>query len=157
MRTYVLYDSLYGNTKKVAEAIGKAIGGEVKVAQVSNVDPAELKDLDLLIVGTPTHGGRPSSATQKFLKDIPSDSLKNIKVAAFDTRFSAEKQAAWLRLLMNVISFAAPKIGKALKKLGGNLVVEPEGFIVEETKGPLKRGELEWAGKWGKGLLTGRK
>jgi len=149
MKIFVLYDSLYGNTKKVAEVIGKGIDGDVKVAQVSKLDPSELKDLDILIVGAPTHGGRPSPATQKFLEGIPKGFLKNIKVAAFDTRYSNKDHSALLGFFMKIIGFAAPKIAKKLKKGGGDLVVEPEGFIVEGKEGPLKKGELERAGKWG--------
>jgi flavodoxin I len=151
MKTYVLYDSLYGNTEKIAQAIGKAISGEVKVAQVSKVDLSELKDLDILIIGSPVHGGRPSQATKKFLKDIPDDSLRNINVAAFDTRMVATEQSNFfMKLLIKTMGWAAPKIAKVLEKAGGNLVVEGEGFIVEGTKGPLKKGELERAGKWGR-------
>ena len=155
MKTLVVYDSLYGNTEKVAQASGKTTGGDVKF--VGEVAPSELKGLDLLIVGSPTHGGRSKPTTQEFLDKIPANSLKGISVAAFDTRFEKSGHGIGLRLLMTVINFAAPKIATTLKKKGGNLVVPPEGFIVEGKEGPLKDGELERAKEWAKGISENKK
>ncbi|MBU7045209.1 MAG: flavodoxin family protein, partial [Theionarchaea archaeon] len=86
MKVLVVYDSKYGNTKKIAEAIGDTSGG--KVLHVDVVDSSELENLDLFIVGSPTHGGRPTPAIQDFLKKIPNSNINGINVAAFDTRFS---------------------------------------------------------------------
>ena len=55
MKALVIYDLTYGNTEKIAEAIGEAIGGQV--LRVGEVNPADLKGFDLLFVGSPTHGG----------------------------------------------------------------------------------------------------
>jgi len=148
-KTIIIYDSLYGNTERIAKCIAGSIDGEVKVSLVGKLDISELKGIDLLIVGSPTHGGRPTPAIQKFLKDIPANSLKNVRVAAFDTRLSEKEQAVWLRLLIKVIDFAAPRIADALISKGGKLVVKPEGFIVEHKEGPLRKMEQERAGKWG--------
>ena len=90
MKTIVIFDSVYGNTKAIAEAIGQGITGDVKVINVKDADISDLKNLDLLIVGTPTHGGRPSKATKAFLESIPNNALKNIHIAAFDTGISSE-------------------------------------------------------------------
>ena len=144
MKVLVVYDSKYGNTKKIAEAIGDISGG--KVLHVDVVDSSELENLDLIIVGSPTHGGRPTPAIQDFLKKIPNSNINGINVAAFDTRFS--------RIWVKIFGFAAKKIGSTLKKKGGNLVLPPEGFIVKATKGPLKEGELERAANWSKLVVT---
>ncbi|MBU7016773.1 MAG: flavodoxin family protein [Theionarchaea archaeon] len=143
MKVLVVYDSKYGNTKKIAEAIGDTSGG--RVVHVDVVDSSELENLDLFIVGSPTHGGRPTPAIQDFLKNIPNSSIRDINVAAFDTRFSKR----WVK----IIGFAAKKIGSILKKKGGNLVLPPEGFIVKATKGPLEEGELERAANWSKSVV----
>jgi flavodoxin len=55
MKTLVVYDSAYGNTEKIARAIGGAIPGETQVRRVAEVSSAELVSLDLLIVGSPTY------------------------------------------------------------------------------------------------------
>ena len=67
MKVLIVYDSAYGNTEKVARAIGGVITGEVKVLRPGEVNPSELQSLDLLIVGSPTQGGRPTPAIQDFL------------------------------------------------------------------------------------------
>ena len=148
MKAFIIYDSLYGNTEKIAQAIGDGLAGEVKVVRVGEVKPSELKTCDLLIVGSPVHGGRATPELDTFIKQLPANSLEGISVAAFDTRFELEEQGTGLRFLMNVFRYAADRLAKALVKKGGTLVAKPEGFIVEEKEGPLKQGELERATKW---------
>jgi flavodoxin I len=148
MKAFIIYDSLYGNTEKIAQAIGEGLTGEVKVVRVGEINPSELKTCDLLIVGSPVHGGRATPELDAFIKQLHPNSLEGVSVAAFDTRFEAEHQGVGLRLLMNVIRYAAERIAKILVKKGGILVAEPEGFIVENKEGPLKQGELERATKW---------
>jgi flavodoxin len=149
MKALVIYDSLYGNTEKIAKAIGSAITGEVKVLPVGQANPAELKSLDLLIVGSPTQGGRATKATQAFLDIIPDTSLKGIKVAAFDTRYASK--------FARIFGYASVRIANNLKGKGGNLVAPPEGFFVTGKEGPLKEGELERAAGWAKGIVESKK
>ena len=157
MKACIIYDSMYGNTQKIAEAIGEGLTGEVKVVRVGEADQSELKTCDLLILGSPVHGGRATPALDTFIKQLPANSLEGISVAVFDTRFESEEQGVGLRLLMSVIRYAAPRLAKALEKKGGVLVAEPEGFIVENKEGPLKQGELERATKWASQLSLAKK
>lgn len=152
MKTIVIYDSLFGNTKAIAEAVGKALGPDAVVENVRDVIPASLQGTDLLIVGSPTHGGRPSEATKNFLKSILSGSLKETRVAAFDTRGSIEDQGAFVKRLVNFLGYAAKHILKTLQEKGGAAIAEPEGFIVQGKEGPLKEGELERAAAWAQEL-----
>ena len=151
MKALVVYDSVYGNTEKIAKAIGDAIApsGEVKVLRAGEASPSELVSIDLLIVGSPTHAGRPVQAVQEFLKKVPELSLKGVKVAAFDTRISKK--------IVGVFGYAAGRIVDNLKKKGGSLVASPEGFFGTGGEGPLKGGELERAAAWAKGILGARK
>ncbi|OGN97653.1 MAG: flavodoxin [Chloroflexi bacterium RBG_13_51_36] len=151
MKALVVYDSVYGNTEKIAKAIGDAIApsGEVKVLRAGEASPSELVSIDLLIVGSPTHAGRPVQAVQEFLKKVPELSLKGVKVAAFDTRISKK--------IVGVFGYAAGRIVDNLKKKGGSLVASPEGFFVTGGEGPLKGGELERAAAWVKGILGAKK
>jgi flavodoxin I len=144
MKTLVVYDSLHGNTGKIAQAIGDAIGGEVQVLPVGQVNASELSTFDLLIVGAPTHGGQPSEAMQGFLKAL-GPVLSGVNVAAFDTRFSTR--------LVRIFGYAAPRIADSLDKKGGALLAPPEGFIVKGTKGPLAEGELERAAGWAQEIV----
>lgn len=153
MKTLVIYDSVYGNTQKIAQVIGDNLTGEVKVAPVGSMNASDLQSFDLIIVGSPVHGGRATPTIDAFLKQLPPHSLEGKSVAAFDTRFEAEEQGIGLRILMSVIRYAAERIAKDLVKKGGRPVAEPEGFIVEQKEGPLKQGELERAGHWAKAML----
>ncbi len=157
MKAFIIYDSMYGNTEKIAQAIGDGLTGEVKVVRVGEADQSELKTCDLLILGSPVHGGRATPALDAFIKELPADYLQGKSVAVFDTRFESEEQGVGLRILMSVIRYAAPRLAKALEKKGGVLVAEPEGFIVENKEGPLKQGELERATKWATQLSLAKK
>jgi flavodoxin I len=145
MKRLVVYDSLYGNTKTIAQAVGAAIPGEVEVLHVSEADAAGLGAYDLLIVSAPTHGANPSPDVQAFLEQIQAPALEGVKVAGFDTRMTN-------RLIL-LFGTAAPKIAKALQEKGGSLVGTPAGFYVQGGKGPLKDGEIERAGAWARGLV----
>jgi flavodoxin I len=140
MNTLVIYDSLHGNTKKIAQAMGDALAGEISVLHVSEANPAELKSHDLVFVGAPTHGGRPSPPMKEFLDKIQASELDGVQVAAFDTRLPKR----WV----GIFGFAAGRIAKSLERQGGTLMGSPEGFFVEGTEGPLRDGELERAAAW---------
>ncbi len=150
MKTLVVYDSVFGNTKRIAETIAKTIP-KSKLVSSKKTNLAQLKNLDLLIVGSPTYGGRPTTAILNFLNKINNGSLKKIKIAAFDTRFSKKNHGLGLKILMNMIGFAAPKTTKSLIAKGGTQIVEPQGFIVKSKEGPLEPKEVKkaetWAGK----------
>jgi flavodoxin len=144
MTALVIYDSQYGNTEQIARAIGGAIGAEVKAVKFGEVSVAELGSCDLLFVGSPTQGGRNTMAVKGFLDNIPADTLKNVRVAAFDTRIKMK--------LVKIFGYAAPRIADTLKSKGGNLVAPAEGFFVKSAKGPILDGELERAAAWAKSL-----
>jgi flavodoxin I len=145
MKTLLVYDSVYGHTKIIAEAIGDALPGEVEVLHVGDVEASGLEANDLLIVGAPTHGGKPSEAIRAFLDRIQALALEGVSVAGFDTRVTHK--------LARLLGFAAPKIAKALQKKGGTLVGPPGDFYVTGGEGPLKEGEVERAAAWAKGLV----
>jgi flavodoxin len=145
MKTLVVYDSRFGNTKIIAESIGGAVNGSVQVIHADEVIASELDNFDLLIVGAPTHGGRPSEPAGNFLDRIPKGFLADVNVAAFDTRIPSN----WVK----IFGFAAPRIAKKLVKKGGRLVVEPEGFFVVDGEGPLADGEVERAAAWAREIV----
>ena len=144
MKTLIVYDSTYGNTEKIAQAIGEAIGDQA--LRVGQANPADLKGFDLVIVGSPTHGGRPTPEIQSLLKASPA--LEGLSAAAFDTRHVSK----WTVLF----GYAAVRIARSLERSGATLVAPPEGFFVLGTQGPLKDGELERAADWAKGLTKSR-
>ena len=144
MKTVIIYDSMYGNTEKLAKAIAGAFpNGEVEIIRAgeSNYVP---EDTGLFIIGSPTQGGRPTKPVQDFMDKMSLTSNVNLKVAAFDTRLANK--------LVVIFGYAADKIANNFKKNGITLIIPPEGFIVKGAKGPLKEGELERAAGWGKEL-----
>jgi flavodoxin I len=110
------------------------------VLRAGEVNPADLKGVDLLIVGSPTHGGFPMPEIDGLLKTLPA--LEDASVAVFDTRTKR-----------TIFGYAAPRIARRLEKNGGNLLAPPEGFFVLGIQGPLKDGELERAAGWAKGIV----
>jgi flavodoxin I len=142
MKAIVIYDSLYGNTEQIARAIGGGIEGEVKVVRAGEAKPEELGSCDLVIVGSPTQGGRHTKPMQAFLDGLPGDALKNKKVASIDTRGKT-----WI---VKIFGWAANRIADTLKDKGGSLLAPGQGFFVKATKGPLVDGELERAAAWAK-------
>jgi flavodoxin len=145
MKTLVVYDSIYGNTAKIAQAIGTALGGESGIRAVGAVKPSDLEGLGLLVVGSPTNGGRPTPAIQSLLAGMAAPLFKDLPVAAFDTRLTQK----WV----GIFGYAAGRIAKSLKSGGARLLLPPEAFFVTGKEGPLKKGELERAAEWAKMLI----
>ncbi len=150
MKIMIIFDSVFGNTEKIAKSLGSSLGAEeVKVIRVNDVKSDQLTGVQLLVVGSPTRGFRPTKPITSFLRNIPNDSLKGVKVAAFDTRITIdEKVPLILRFLSNIFGYAAKPIAEKLVEKGGELIVPPEGFIVKGSEGPLKESELERAVAW---------
>ena len=145
MKTLVVYDSTYSNTEKIAKAIGAALTGDVKVLRAAEANAAELNSYDLIVIGSPTYGGRPMPSVADFMNKITESVIKGKKVAAFDTRIPTK--------IVKIFGFAADRIAKNLKDKGANLVVPAEAFYVAGKEGPLKDGELERAAVWAKTLI----
>ncbi|HSV85810.1 MAG TPA: flavodoxin domain-containing protein [Levilinea sp.] len=156
MKILVVYDSYFGNTEKIAAAIGDALtsSGQVEVARISTLSPAQLQGVQMLVVGSPTRAFQPSDATKAFLKNLGSKELKSVKVAAFDTRVDvARVNSAILTFMVKLFGYAAEPIARSLQKKGGVLVGKPAGFFVKGKEGPLEEGELERAAAWAKQLV----
>ena len=163
MKAMVIYDSQYGNTAQIAQAIADGLRGTagdalaVDLRKVGDVHPDQLAGLDLLLAGAPTQGSRPSPGMHDFLNRIPKDALAGVKVAAFDTRTDMDKLAGSLRLVGKIFDhfgYAAPRISSSLEKKGGQAVKPPEGFFVKGTEGPLEEGELERAADWARQIVV---
>jgi flavodoxin len=154
----VVYDSVFGNTEKVAQAIGSAleVSGTVTVVKAADVVADHWRDIEVLVIGSPTRGFRPTPAVVQLLKSQPAGQLSRVKAAAFDTRIMPEDiNSKFLRFVVNIAGYAAPVIAKQLKKKGADLVLPPEGYFVNGSEGPLKDGELVRAAEWVQHLVSG--
>ena len=149
MNILVVYDSMYGNTEKIAQAIGSAIGADVRA--VKEVTSDQLVAVDALVVGSPTQAFQPLKSVKNWVKNLPAGTLKGVRIAAFDTRADvAQIGNRLLTLLTRLFGYAAEPLSAWLEKKGGSIIVAPEGFIVEGKEGPLRTGEIERATNWAK-------
>lgn len=151
MKTLIVYDSFFGCTEKIAQEIGAILTkrGFVIVVKADQTTPEMLKEIDLLILGSPTRAFSPSPNTKAFLKRLQPDQLRGVRVAAFDTRIGdIDKAPKILKFLVNIFGYAAEPMLKALIKKGGIQTVAPGWFYVDGMEGPVKEGELERAAGW---------
>lgn len=155
MKCVIVYDSVFGNTAEVAKAIAAALEpeGMVQLMAVQSAQSLDLSGVDLLIVGSPTRGFRPTPAIGEFIGGLPTGT--GIKGAAFDTRLDLEEiHPAPLRWVVNAGGYAAQRIAHGLRDKGF-AVTAPEGdFAVTGSEGPLKTGELERAAAWARTLVA---
>jgi flavodoxin len=148
MKKIVIYESFFGNTKKIAQKISESLGA--KLIEVKEAKKEDIEEADLLVVGSPTRAFRPTEGTVKFLSSLGSNDLKGINVASFDTRINpGELKSSIARGLLGALTstfgYAAEPIAKQLVKKGGKLIAAPEGFYVKDSEGPLAEKELERA------------
>lgn len=157
MNVLVVYDSQFGNTEKVARAMADALAeaSRVEVCRAADASPELIQGYDLVIVGSPTQGFRPTKPVTGLLGKLPRGTLHGKKTAAFDTRIdTTAMESAVLSFIVDKGGYAAKRIARRLERAGGALMVAPEGFYVEDTEGPLKDGELDRAAAWAKDLVA---
>ena len=141
MNTLIVYDSQYGNTELIANEIGETLNalGRARAVRVDAVRASDLADVELLFVGSPTQGWRPTPAMQSYLAAPAANQLRSVHVACFDTRFQKPR---WLT------GSAAVVMTKCLQAQGIATIAEPVSFFVKGTEGPLLPGEVERAKGW---------
>ncbi len=168
MRAVVVYESMYGNTHLIADAIAVGLKSafDVTIVPVSQAGPALLADADLVIVGGPTHAhGMSRGATRKAAVEAaskPFSPLKvepdalgpglrewfgslgryRIKAAAFDTRIHGPAP---------LTGRASKWITRLLRAHGFEVAAEPESFLVTKQD-RLAPHQLTRAREWGTNL-----
>lgn len=155
MKFLIIYDSVFGNTEKVAQAMGAALSGEheVSVLPVSRVSAERLDGVQGVLVGSPTRGFNATPAVMDWLKGLPAHALQGKRVAAFDTRIDVNDIHSVIgRFFVRTGGYAAPRIARLLTAAGGDLAALPEGFIVLDREGPLRGGELDRAAQWARSV-----
>jgi hypothetical protein len=163
IRALVVYESMFGNTQEVAEAIaaGLAEQAQVELMEVGSAPTSTGDDLDLLVVGGPTHAhGMSGRGTRREAMDhavLPVVSGRiglrewfealrsrpDVLAAAFDTRFDKPR---WLT------GSAAHVAATRLRQHGYRLITAPRSFFIMGMSGPLAAGELDRARRWGRTL-----
>lgn len=172
MRAVVVYESMFGNTRQIANAIGTGLvdGCVVSVIPVAQAGQDQIKGADLVVVGGPTHVhgiSRPSTreGAAKMAEEADSgvvlepdavaaglrewlDGIGKCKVggkaAAFDTRMPGPAA---------VTGRASKGISRGLRHHGYAIVADPESFIVTRQN-VLVPGEEDRARAWGARLAA---
>ncbi len=147
MNAFVVYDSYFINTLRIAEAIADSLqerGVDVSLERIYQLDFSNLDGIDLIIIGAPTHNRNMPGPLKSVLKRLPADTLSGIKTATFDTRYKMSPRKS---------GSAAIQIARMLMKLDGELHAPPESFFVMERRGPLYAGELKRARTWAASLV----
>jgi hypothetical protein len=171
MRAVVVYESMFGNTRAIAEAIGEGLrtAGDVEVVRSSDANGKSVEAADLVVVGGPTHAwGMARPTTRKSAPNYaakPGSDLTlepsaeagpgvrewmatlgdlHIRAAAFDTRMKAPAI---------LTGRASRKIARALSTHGLNSVTRPASFLVTKA-GHLLPGETDRARAWGMQLAA---
>jgi flavodoxin len=156
MSVTIVYDSIFGNTAEVARAIAAVLepAGAVSVVPVHEAKSLDIDGIDLLIVGSPTRGFRPTPSISEFIEGL-GKIAPGKAAAAFDTRLDPEAiQPAPLRWVVDAGGYAADRVAAMLGRRGFALRGELGGFLVAGTEGPLKAGELARARAWAATLLA---
>ena len=165
MRARVVFESMFGNTQRIAEAIADGLSSriEAETAEVGDAATTIDDDIALLVVGGPTHAfgmSRPStrrSAAEQAEHGVVSAEVgirewvatlergsSDVACATFDTRVDRPR----------VPGSAAKAAQKRLRRLGFRVLTSAESFYVADTEGPLIAGELERARRWGHSLAA---
>jgi len=138
MKGVVVYDTSYGNTKKIAETIAETLkesGVEVDLFDVKDVKKPSGKDYNFLVLGSPTRFGTMSFAIRGFLGKVKSEEWMNKPFTAFDTENPENlEKKEWS---------AAEKIAAKLRDKKMNQLLPVLKALVLGQKGPLVEGEIE--------------
>lgn len=169
MTVVVVYESMYGNTHRIAEAISQGLTEAGAAAEVISIEAARERGLhpeDVLVVGAPTHvhGLSRASTREAAVRDAPGHDLEvdpsaqgegvrewlgtldagGGRAAAFDTRVKAP---------VMLTGRASQAIAKALRRHGYELVAQPESFLVTSAHQLLPEEEAR-ARQWGAELAA---
>ena len=165
MRAVVVYESMYGNTHKIADAVATGLGSgfDVSVIPVWRASAAVLSEADLIVVGGPTHmHGMSRASTRKAAAKAASKpdsplqlepsapgiglrewigrmSKQHVKAVAFDTRLHGKAA---------LTGSAAKGINRMLRARGFDVIAEPESFLVTKQD-QLEPKETARAEEWG--------
>jgi hypothetical protein len=177
MQVVIVYESLFGNTHEVAQAIADGVttarpDAGVACIRATEADRELALGADLLIVGGPTHVHGLSTAVsrkmglkaeQRVPAGVPGHGLEpgsggpglrewfhGLPKAPAGSRGAAFDTRGDVRHAGG----AAYGIARRLRRHGYQLVGQPAGFLVADVQGPLREGEQDRARAWGASLLA---
>jgi flavodoxin len=147
MESLVVYDSKFGNTKKLAEAIADGLRcvGSVRLLGLDKLPPKDVGTVDLLVIGGPTQVYGMTARIRQFVDLLETRSATGMVAATFDTRF---------RMPAALSGSAARLIARKLRQAGIRVFTRPQSFFVSRGVPELEQGEAERAAEWAKDLAV---
>lgn len=147
MNILVVYSTRFGNTERLARAIGNALEetATVRVVEATAAERLHGDGVDLLIVGAPTQVHGLLLGVRGFLRRLKDRGFSGRRAAAFDTRLAGE---------LSKTGSAAMVIGRMLQRAGLTLIVAPESFLVADYEGPLADREETRAMTWARRIAA---
>ncbi len=134
-KAIVIYESMFGNTKRAAETIIEGIkeaGVEAALGTPKELNEKQLTDSDAIIIGSPNHMGGATRGIRKFIDKLGKLKLEGKLTTVFDTYAGNEYEKA-VKKMEKQITDKAP----GLKLASPGLSLRVEG-----VRGPLAEGEL---------------
>jgi hypothetical protein len=171
MKTVIIYESSFGNTRRVAEELARvAVGhGPVDVHPAEAVGAGVLDDADLVLVGGPTHAHGMSwkstreEAAKQAAASGDADAPPDVRAPGIDAAGTGLRE--WFHRVDHVDGTAAAAfdtrvdgpefltgraslgISRRLRHHGFHEVAAPRSFLVDREN-DLLDGELTRAGEW---------
>jgi hypothetical protein len=178
MHAVIVYESVFGNTREVAEEIAAGIhqahpDAAVHCVPVADADAELTRTADLLVVGGPTHAGAMSSRLSRAAAHLPGMSVGATEEGSLEAHHAAPAGPglrSWFHALPDAengtraAAFdtrgpfehhkgAAGGIARRLAHHHYDVLAGPQGFLVDGIDGPLQAGERERARSWGAALV----
>lgn len=175
MDVVVVYESMFGMTHDVADAVGEGVAealpdATVACLPVERAGPEQIGTPDLLVVGGPTHmRGMSSAMSRRMAVSIQEKADRGEgrhQGHGLEPDIEGPGLRDWFHRLPEagegrraaafdtrgdqgpMVGGAARGIARRLRRHGYTLVADPEGFIVEGDAGQLRAGERERARAW---------
>jgi len=149
VKVIVVYESKYGNTRRVAETIMEGIrevqGAETVLNELKKVDLNKIVEYDVILIGSPNHYGGPTRNVSEFIDKLEKLNLDGKHFAVFDTYLGK-----------GFFEKAAKKMEKRIKeKVPGLKQIAPRlSIAVQGSKGPIVEEELPKCKEFGKKIAT---
>jgi flavorubredoxin len=134
-KAIVIYESMFGNTKRAAETIiegMKEAGVSATLSTPKEFGENQLTDFDAIIIGSPNHMGGATRGIRKFIDRLGKLKTEGKSVTVFDTYAGREYEKA-VKKMENQLSEKAP---------GLKLISPGLSIMVEGVRGPIAEGEL---------------
>jgi flavorubredoxin len=155
MNAIVVYESHWGNTARVAEAIAEGIGDGAVALSTGDVTPAVVAAADLVVAGAPVNAfGLPTDDIRRTIatqhtSPPPDLSHPSLRSWLSNLRPAQGSGAAFETRMRWSPGGATGAIDRGLREAGYEPIAKPGKFVVTGTHGPLRAGEIERARAWG--------